>query len=278
MSDDKLPKGMTVDELAAFDGKADLYILGQLTPEDEQSFRESVMGNKELKKRLLTLVMLYKAIRKVGRERDARLVGDLKDMPFDRFMERVYRNVERAIPAASVAAMPAMLDMAADCASTPEPAKPAGKKVGIYRQLVRWCSVAAVVVLLCWGGYRYYRYDRRMDLFDNYYAAYDAGISRGLDSGTEAELKALFDAIDTGKDLESNLVRLEKCYALAQGTAYTPYTIYSDDIAWYLALAYLKAGQSEYAIDVLKKLADENAGEAIGERANELIHKIEKLH
>ena len=86
------------------------------------------------------------------------------------------------------------------------------------------------------------------------------GESRGSDSEVEKELVMLFNQIGTGKDVSIVIDKLQKIYDSVDSEY--EYSLYTDDIAWYLALAYLKVDKPEKSKELLKPLADNGNEEA----------------
>lgn len=255
MSDNKIHNGYTEEEWIAFDEKADLFMQGKLTEEEATAFKKAISGNKELRERMLTLSLMYKAMRTVGKKKDTMLIQEMQQMSEASFKQQY----------------------AAKTGATTIAASPSRHNRLMY-QLYQWAGVAAVIAIMIWGGYRYMQYDNRMDLYRDYYTVYDTEtVTRGQSDDTVNELKALFDAIDTSKNLSGTIIKLEQSYSQASRDEYTPYTNYYNDIAWYLALAYLKANDKEQAVSILKELVDENTGNAFAKRAEELLLKIEEL-
>ena len=167
------------------------------------------------------------------------------------------------------------MEIADDEEETP-PAEP--KKPSNSRRLVIWSSsIAAALALVI--GYNFYaesaRYAQVNEMLSPYYEHYDpTSLSRGdADSVTIAHLYTLFNRIQEEKDMKGIIAELEPIYA-SLGTDFTYYP-YANDIAWNLALAYVKAGEKEKAISVLEAIVRDNEDLPIKDRANGLIKAIE---
>lgn len=55
------------------------------------------------------------------------------------------------------------------------------------------------------------------------------------------------------------------------------YSAYANEIAWNLALAYIKDDQTDKAINILQKLKADNTDTPIYNKADELIKKLQDL-
>jgi hypothetical protein len=107
-------------------------------------------------------------------------------------------------------------------------------------------------------------------LFTEYYSSYTLqGESRGGDSEVEKELAILFNQIGTEEDISTVIDKLQKIYDSVDSEY--EYSLYTDDIAWYLALAYLKVDKPEKSKELLKPLAENGNDLAI-----KLLNAIEK--
>ena len=110
-----------------------------------------------------------------------------------------------------------------------------------------------------------------------YYTQYDiSDISRGdTDSTTVVHLYSLFEQIQTQQNVTNVIKELESIYAsLNSDYSYHPY---ANDIAWNLALAYIKDDQIDKAIPILEKLKEENQDSPISVKSDELLQRIKDL-
>ena len=145
------------------------------------------------------------------------------------------------------------------------------------RPILWWaCSVAAVFAIF-FGIYKDYRYRMLDATVSPYYTEYDmSDISRGdVDSATVAHLYSLFTQIQENRSVSDIIKELEPIYASLDSNF--TYNAYANDIAWNLALAYVKNDQIDKAIAVLQKLKDFNPNTPIYIKADELIKKLQDL-
>ena len=99
-------------------------------------------------------------------------------------------------------------------------------------------------------------------------------ISRGdTDSAAVAHLYTLFNNIKKQRYMTNIIAELEPIY-VSLDTNFT-YNAYANDIAWNLALAYIKDSQIDKAISLLEKLEVDNPDMPIAIKASELKKKLQ---
>lgn len=138
--------------------------------------------------------------------------------------------------------------------------------------MVRWpLSIAAMFILIFGATLLWNRQSDTDALFTEYYSSYTLqGESRGGDSEVEKELAVLFNQVGTEKDISTVIDKLQKIYDSVDSEY--EYSLYTDDIAWYLALAYLKVDKPKKSRELLKPLAEKGS-----DKASELLDEIEKF-
>ena len=142
------------------------------------------------------------------------------------------------------------------------------------RTLVAWaCSIAAVIAIFL-GYQKDKRFNELSALVSPYYTEYSMDeYSRGdLDSATVAHLYTLFNNIKEQRNVSTIIAELEPIYASLEHDF--TYSAYANDIAMNLALAYIKNDQTDKAIPVLKKLAEDNPDTPIEAKALEILKKM----
>lgn len=143
------------------------------------------------------------------------------------------------------------------------------------RPLLWWaCSVAAVFAIF-FGIYKDHRYHMLDATISPYYTEYGmSDISRGdIDSVTIAHLYSLFNQIQENRSVLGIIKELEPIYNSLDDDF--TYNAYANDIAWNLALAYVKNDQIDKAISILEKLKTDNPDTPIYNKADELIKKLQ---
>lgn len=145
------------------------------------------------------------------------------------------------------------------------------------RPILWWaCSVAAVFAIF-FGIYKDHRYRMLDATVSPYYTEYDmSDISRGnVDSAMVAHLYGLFSQIQENRSVSNIINELEPIYNSLDNDF--TYNAYANDIAWNLALAYVKDDQIDKAIAVLQKLKVDNPDMPIYNKADGLIKKLQDL-
>ena len=143
------------------------------------------------------------------------------------------------------------------------------------RSVLAWaCSIAAVIAIF-FGYSKDKRFDELSGIVSPYYSEYSMSeYSRGdVDSATVAHLYTLFNNIKEQRNVTKVIEELEPIYA-SLNKSFT-YNAYANDIAWNLALAYIKNDQIDKAIIILKKLETDNPDTPIAVKANELKEKLQ---
>lgn len=138
------------------------------------------------------------------------------------------------------------------------------------RTILTWaCSVAAMFVIF-FGAKNELRFRELSAIVSPYYSEYSmTDIARGdIDSVTVTHLYTLFNNIKEQRNVSDIIEELEPIY-LTLDSDFT-YSAYANDIAWNLALAYIKDDQIDKAIPVLEKLEVDNPDMPIAIKASEL--------
>lgn len=236
-----------------FDAKVDRLLRHQMTFQEEQEFKAELAANPELMGRARTMALMIKSMSEIGLKRDQQFVDEIKGMSEAEFIK--------------VAGL-----------------KPRVKVVSYWPRFTRYAAAACVAGLLCWGGIRYYNIHQTVSLGNSFdYYAYNMDISDGeyvrgiTDSEILDQLSTLFDNVKEGKDLKETIVQLESLYPKALEEE-SEYSQYDNDIAWNLAIAYLKDGERKKPIPVLESMITRNQDyPEITKPAQELLDKIKAL-
>ena len=145
------------------------------------------------------------------------------------------------------------------------------------RPILWWVGSVAAVFALIFGVYKDHRYRMLDATVSPYYTEYDmSDISRGdVDSATVVHLYGLFSQIQENRSVSDIIKELEPIYNSLDDDF--TYNAYANDIAWNLALAYVKDDQIDKAITILQKLKADNPDTPICNKADELIKKLQEL-
>ena len=227
------------------------YLKGKMTADEEQEFMQELQENPELKAKAIAMARMVKGMKEVGAGNDEELMGEFLATDADE------------------------IGVVAKVASAEKKAK-----VISWRRTVTWLSAAASVALLIWAGIGYNGYRNTTGLGDKYSTVFTSSqLTRGGENGdVEQKLAKLIDNVAQKKDLDNTLHELALCWELATQDTYNDYTDFAPEIGWHLAIGYLKNNDKKNAKAVLEKLTNvAPSGTAIGDKARELIKKVEKL-
>lgn len=142
----------------------------------------------------------------------------------------------------------------------------ASKKKAKIISMVKWVgSIAAMFILLFGVTQLWNKQPDTNALFTEYYTPYNPSSVRGEDNeAVKKELAELYNKVETEKDITPIIARLQIIYdgVLSNNDDFADYSYYENDIAWYLALAYIKDYKLDKAKELLKPLADNGDAEA----------------
>lgn len=215
------------------------YLREQMTPEENEAFLYDLRNDKNLREEAQMMALLIKDMKEEQAKEDAEI------------KEKVF----------------------------------ATKKKTKNISMVRWTlSIAAIFLLIFGATTLWNKQSKHSDteilfaqadaLFVQYYS-YDVTSPRGGDDDAiKQELVELYNKVGSDKDISPVISRLQTIYDNVQSRNedYQDYGNSSREIAWYLALAYIKDHNLDKAKELLKPLAEEGIAEAI-----ELLNKIQNL-
>ena len=242
-----------IDEtLLLEDEKIVRYLKGKMTAEEEQEFMLELESNEELKSKAITTARLVKGMKEVGADSDEEIADEMlahEPNEITSIAKQVVRKKKT--------------------------------KIITFSKAATWLSAAASVALLVWGCFSFNDYRKTTSLGEEYSTVFSSSqFIRGGEDNAEIEnkLAKLFDNVASKKDLDNTLHELSLCWDIARQETYNDYTDYAPEIGWNLAIGHLKNNDKKKAKDVLKKLIDvAPEGTAIGDKARELLKKVEEL-
>lgn len=208
----------------AIDARIDSFLRGEMTPDEESTFKQEIQADPELRAQVKATVALIRGIRKQDSVQEKTIIAK-------------YDNSH-------------------------------------VRSLLQWaCSIAAVIAIF-FGYTKDKRTNELSSIVSPYYAEYCMrDISRGdVDSATVAHLFTLFNNTKEQRYVAQYIEELEPIYA-SLDMDFT-YNAYANDIAWNLALAYIKNDQIDKAIPVLEKLEADNPDMPIAAKAQKILKEI----
>ena len=142
------------------------------------------------------------------------------------------------------------------------------------RTLVWWATSIAAVFAIFFSYQKDRRFDELSSIVSPYYTEYSINdYARGdIDSTKVAHLYTLFNNIQKQRNVSNYISELEPIYSSLEHDFI--YSAYANDIAWNLALAYIKDDQTDKAIPILEKLVDDNPNTPIATKAQEIIKRL----
>ena len=217
------------------------FFRDQMTPEENDAFLKDLKDDKELRDEAQMMALMIKEMKEEQARRCAKLTEDV------------------------------MADQPAAAAKVTEPEEPAVAAAAKHGGFIRWSlSIAAMFILIFGATWLLNRPSDTDKLFNEYYTAYTIqGTPRGGDSDVETQLATLFNLVGTAEDMTPVINELQSIYD-AIDSEYE-YSLYADDITWYLALAYLKNGEKERTMSLLDR---EFLNKNISIPAKELYDKL----
>ncbi len=143
------------------------------------------------------------------------------------------------------------------------------------RTLVWWATSIAAVFAIFFGYSKDKRYNELSALVSPYYTEYSMDdYARGdVDSTKVANLYTLFNNIQTQRNVGELIKILEPMYS-SPGYYGLYAQLFANDIAFNLAIAYIKDDQISKAIPVLEKLGKNNPDTPIAAKALDILKKL----
>lgn len=242
---------MKEQDYTILDERIEKYLSGGMPTEEETLFEEDLKSSQELNSRTYMTALLIDSMDKVGKERDQHIIDDIKNMSEEEFRAAIKPH----------------------------------RVVRLWPQIIAYAAVACVIGFICTVGINAYHSVQYRELAtDSQYLAYETitseeiGRSRGvIDKSQTDKMLALFAKAKSGQDLDETIDGLSKMYSQSKDES-SDYYDYCDDIAWNLAFAYLKNGDGEKAIPILKEMQARNKEwPEITDKINRLIKAIEDI-
>ena len=209
------------------------FLREQMTPEENESFLNDLKSDKDLREEAQMMALMIKEMKEEQAKQSAKLT---EDVLAEEKRQKIIRMVRWPL---SIAAM----------------------FILIFGAVMLWNKQSDTDVL----------YAQADNIFEQHYSPYTLqGVSRGGDTDVEKELAVLFNQVRKEDDISTVIDKLQKIYDSIDSEY--EYSLYADDITWYLALAYLKDHNLDKAKELLKPLVDDGDEDAI-----KLLNAIESL-
>ncbi len=216
-----------IQKTEEFDDRIERFLRGDMNAEEEACFKEEIKTNPLLKARAEVISALVRGMKRKGRKEDTLIVDEVTSGSSQAYR----RNRNR-----------------------------------IFRSIAWACSIAALFVIL-FNVFSNSKQDKLDSIVVEYYTPFQAEefVRGDDDSVVVAELTVLFNAVGEEGDCSDVTEKLESIYKSID-TDYT-YRAYSNDVAWYLALSYIKCGRMDNAENVLNEIIKDNPESEIARKA-----------
>lgn len=220
-----------------YDDRIERFLRGDMNAEEETCFKEEIKTNPQLQARAEAISALVRGMKRKGRKEDTLIVDEVTSGS----NLVTGRNRNRT-----------------------------------FRSIAWACSIAALFVIL-FNVFSNSKQDKLDSIVAEYYTPFqpDEFVRGDEDSAIVAELTALFNAVGKEDDCSNVMMKLESIYKSIDDD-YT-YRAYSNDVAWYLALAYIKCGKVEEAKKVLNEIIEDNPGSEIANRAKKMLKEVDYI-
>ncbi|MBO4431008.1 MAG: hypothetical protein J5790_06690 [Bacteroidaceae bacterium] len=221
----------------SMDERIESFLRGNMSAEEEEAFKKELKENSELRSHAMGMTALIKGLEAHESKKEQEVIDSVK----------------------------------------PSAANITPQQKTHSRSFIWWACSAAAICIIFFSIFKAQRYRTLDETISPYYTQYDiSALSRGeADSVTVTHLYSLFNQIPKQKSVTNIIKELEHIYT-SLDSDYTYYP-YANDIAWNLALAYIKDDQIDKAISVLEKLKDNNPDTPIFSKAEDLLKKLKNL-
>ncbi len=224
----------------AIDDRIDAFIRGMMTEEEEAAFKQEIQADPDLRAHVLATVSLIKGIRSQGALKEKDII---RKNAYNKQTIRLCRS----------------------------------ESANRARTLLWWATSIAAVFAIFFGYSKDKRYNELSALVSPYYTEYSMDeYARGdIDSAKVVNLYTLFNNIQTQRNVGELIKILEPMYS-SPGYYGLYAQLFANDIAFNLAIAYIKDDQISKAIPVLEKLGKNNPDTPIAAKAQEILRKLKE--
>ena len=215
-----------------FDANVDRFLRHQMTCDEEGHFKAELLADPDKKERARIIALMVKSMRQEGLKQDQAIVDKIYNMDENQFRGAAHLK---------------------------------GRSLKMWFRLSKYVAAACVVGFLLFGGHHYYERQQTVSLGNKFYFEYTLDISedmnvRGIkqDESIYVELNVLFSNVREGIEVKSSIEKLQSIY-IDSSQDDSPYNDFQDDIAWNLAIAYLKTGDRKRPVQILEEMIERNA-------------------
>lgn len=254
------------------------YLKGQLSAEEEKSFRDQLKTDKEFRDEVLATSLMIKKMNEQNQEKEDAILEEVKT-------EAAEKQTKDSEPSTNNGRYEVIGRESVFGGTRAAKVGPGSSQTvaSINRnRLLYWISSIAALFVIGFFSAKpvYFNYKSNQMISQNYaqWTPRVDATSRGEVQAGEnvvAELRELFENVGQGKDMKMTTYRLEK--ALKESETDYEYNQYTPDIVWYLALAYIQNNQFGKARTALAAII-ESGDPYYFEAAQKLYKEIENMY
>lgn len=242
------------------DERIESFLRGNMSAEEEEAFKQELKESPELRSRAMEMTALIKGLQTSESKNQESLISSV-EITGNRYAWGHFKRTSSDL-----------ID------EEEQDVDNSVKEKGIQKShFIWWVGSAAAICIIFFSIFKAQRYRTLDEAISPYYTQYNiSSLSRGdADSMTLTNLYTLFNQIPKQSNVTGIIKELEPIYA-SLDSDYTYYP-YANDIAWNLALAYIKDDQIDKAVSVLEKLKEDSPDTPISVKTDELLKKLKEL-
>lgn len=234
-----------MNNLENFDMRLELFLKNKMTEEEGKVFLSELRNNPELRERAQAMAAAIKNMKELKYEYGQRVASKI-----ERLSEREFRD---------------------------ETKLPHKARIISLRTFAKMSVAACFIGIITFGTYRYYIYNETIALGNSYYSEIPTEMVVRDADDVSVQLAQLFNNVKNNEDLDNTILNLEERFSLAISEEFNDYTNYINDIGWNLAIAHLKDGDRDRAIETLELLISRSESDIVIEKCKKLINDIKQL-
>ena len=216
-----------------------------MTEEEGKAFLSELQSNPDLRQRAQTMAAAIKNMKELKYEYGQRVASKIEHLS-----EREFRDETKLTHKARIISL---------------------------RTFAKMSVAACFIGIITFGTYRYYIYNETIALGNSYYSEIPTEMVVRDADDVSVQLAQLFNNVKNNEDLDNTILNLEERFSLAISEEFNDYTNYINDIGWNLAIAHLKDGDRDKAIETLELLISHSESDIVIEKCKKLINDIKQL-
>lgn len=194
------------------------YLKGLMTKEEELAFLSELKQDAELRSMAITQARMVRSMRTVGSENDKVLMAAIMELEGEESIKK------------SISSITGIDDRIQNN----------HRIFFLTRKTFVSFSVAASILLCFWGGYKVYDNHQMAVLGSEYLAYFPVTVlDRGTAYTVHSKIDSLYHSVESCENIEMAIEELEPMWSESQREGYNDYTVYSSQIGWLLANAYV---------------------------------------